>query len=201
MTSPALLLSATALFAALTHTGTLVQTNYVFCKPAQIAFDIPKTWGIDNEQVLFRQGFVVAPLPLFASVASPAPVPSHNAFNPSSVPWLFVTVETDDNLLPPSELYELAPEYLEYLADNSPVATTSVRSLVAHHPVHVGGLNGSAAALTVTSPEGRTSIDEVAYEKGDRLWLTIAGCSASCYQINQKTITQIIDSVRVGAEA
>jgi hypothetical protein len=57
--------------------------------------------------------------------------------------------------------------------------------------VQQGGLRGSAAALTVNSRGGTTSSDEVAYEKGDRLWLVIAGCSASCYDKNQTRITQI----------
>jgi hypothetical protein len=198
---PTRLFLAMALFSALAHTAVPAQNSYVACKPARIAFDVPKAWAIDNEQTLFEQGFVVPPLPLYASVASPGPLPSHNAFNPSSVPWLFVTVETDDDLLPPPQLYELAPEYLQYLGNNGPEATTSVKSLVAHHRAQEGGLTGSAAAMTVASPEGATSIDEVAYEKGDRLWLVIAGCSASCYEKYQTTITQVVDSVRVGTAA
>ena len=141
------------------------------------------------------------PEPLYALVASPAALPSHKAFNPSLVPWLFVTVENDDDLLPPPELYKLAPEYLQYLGTASPGATTSVKSLVAPHLVRQGGLSGSAAALTVASPGGATSIDELAYERGDRLWLVIAGCSASCYEKYRTTITQIVQSVRVGTAA
>jgi hypothetical protein len=117
------------------------------------------------------------------------------------VPWLFVTVETDDNLLPPSQLYELAPEYLQSLATDSPGSTTSVKNIEAHHPVQQRGLGGSTAALTVMSQTGGTSIDEVAYEQADRLWLVIAGCSVSCYENNRTTITQIVSSVRVGTAA
>ena len=80
-------------------------------------------------------------------VPSPTPLPSHNAFNPSTVPCLFETVETDDDLLPPSELYKLAPKYLQYLANDSSGVRTSVKSLVAPHPVQQGGLSESAAAL------------------------------------------------------
>lgn len=193
--------SALALFAAFVHPAAPAQDIHMSCKPAQIAFDVPRTWVIDNEQSLFEQGFIVPPEPLFALVASPGPLPSHNAFNASSVPWLFVTVETDTDLLPPSELYQLAPEYLQYLANDSPGSTTSVKSLVPHHPVMQGGLSGSAAALTVASQGARTSIDELAYEDGDRLWLVIAGCSASCYDKTRATITQIVKSVRVGLAA
>jgi hypothetical protein len=177
------------------------ENSHLSSKPAQIAFDIPRTWVIDDEQTLFEQGFIVPPEPLYAVVASPGPLPSHYAFNPSSTPWLFVTAETDDNLLPPSQLYELAPEYLQYLANDSPGSTTTVKSLEAHHVVQQGGLSGSAAALIVAAPGGATSIDEVAYEKGDRLWLMIAGCSVSCYDHNRSTITQIVRSLRVGAAA
>lgn len=198
---PRTLFSALALFASLAHTAAAAQVSHLSCKPAQIAFDVPKDWATDNEKALFEQGFIVPPLPLYALVASPSPLPSHNAFNPSPVPWLFVTVESDDDLLPPPELYELAPQYLQYLGNNSPGATTSVKGIVAHHLVEEGGLSGSAAALTVASSGGVTSIDELAYEKGDRLWLVIAGCSASCYEKHQTTITQIVESVGVGTAA
>ncbi len=169
-------------------------------KPAQISFDVPGAWVVDDEQELFEAGFIVPPEPLYALVASPAKTPAFVAFNPSSVPWLFVTVETDNDLLPPSQLYELAPEYLEELGTGSGPASTEVKTLVAHHPVHQGGLSGSAAALTVVSTAGNTSIDDLAFEKGSELWLVIAGCSASCYDNNQPTIKQIVSSVRVGQE-
>ena len=198
---PTKLLSVLAVLAALAHAAAPGQNQHERCRPAQIAFDVPKTWVTDNEQTLFEQGFIVPPEPLYTLVASPAALPSHKAFNPSLVPWLFVTVENDDDLLPPPELYKLAPEYLQYLGTASPGATTSVRSLVAPHLVRQGGLSGSAAALTVASPGGATSIDELAYEKGDRLWLVIAGCSASCYEKYRTTITQIVQSVRVGTAA
>ena len=195
------LYSALGVFAALVHAGVPAQALQVSCKPAQVAFDVPRNWAEDNEQALFEQGFIVPPEPLYALVASPGPLPSHHTFNPSPVPWLFVTVETDDDLLPPSQLYKLAPEYLQYLADGNPTVTTSVKSLVAPSSVQQGGLSGSAAVLTVASGGTSTSIDEVAYEKGDRLWLVIAGCSTHCYRKNQATITQIMDSVRVGTAA
>ncbi len=199
---PTKLISALAVFTALVHGAAQAESLHVICKPAEISFNVPKAWVIDNENTLFGQGFIVPPEPLYALVASPGPAaPSHNAFNPSPVPWLFVTVETDDNLLPPSQLYELAPDYLQNLANDNPGSTTSVKSLVAHHPLQQGGLTGSAAAMTVASPGGGTSIDELAYEKGDMLWLVIAGCSASCYDKNQPAITQIVDSVRVGTAA
>ena len=167
-------------------------------KPAQISFDVPGSWVVDDEQELSQVGFIVPPEPLYALVASPAKTPAFMAFNPSPVPWLFVTVETDHDLLPPSQLYELAPQYLEELGTQSGPASTEVKTLMPHHPVHQGGLSGSAAALTVVSASGKTSIDDLAYEKGSRLWLVIAGCSASCYDNNQTTITQIVSSVRVG---
>ena len=156
---------------------------------------------VDDEQELSEEGFIVPPEPLYALVASPAKTPAFVAFNPSPAPWLFVTVETDHDLLPPSQLYELAPEYLEDLGTQSGPASTEVKTLVPDHPVHQGGLSGSAAALTVVSPVGNTSIDDLAYEKGSRLWLVIAGCSASCYDKNHATITQIVNGVRVGTAA
>lgn len=200
-TSPKRLFSKVEVFAALHHATIPGETSHVSSKPYQIAFDVPKASVTDDEQTLFEQGFIVPPELLYAMVASPGELPSHDAFNPSSVPWSFVTVETDGELLAPSQLYKLAPEYLQYLANDGPNVTTSVKSLVPHHSVWQGGLSGSAAALTVASPGGDTSVDELASEKGDRLWLVIAGCSASCYKKNPPTITQIVGSVRVGAAA
>jgi hypothetical protein len=76
-----------------------------------------------------------------------------------------------------------------------------VKTLVAHHPVHQGGLSGSTAALTIASSVGTTSFDELVYEKGGQLWLIVAGCSASCYDRNLTTIVEIVNGVRVGTAA
>ena len=140
-----------------------------YSKPAQVSFDVPGSWVVDDEQELSQVCFIVPPEPLHALVASPAKTPAFMAFNPSPVPWLFVTVETDRDLLPPSQLYELAPRYLEELGTQSGPASTEVKTLIPHHAVHQGGLSGSAGALTVISPAGHTSIDDLAYEKGSRL--------------------------------
>jgi hypothetical protein len=173
--------------------------SYEHCQPAQISFQVPRAWVVDNEQTLFAQGFVIPPMPLYAMVAAPSAAPSRLAFNPSSVPWLFVTVETDSDMLPPAQLYELAPNYLEYLAtEGSPTVTTSVKTLVAPNRVRQGGLSGSTAAMTVASKGSSTSFEDLAYERGSQLWLVIAGCSSACFSHNVGAITQIVNSVRVG---
>jgi hypothetical protein len=173
--------------------------SYEHCKPAQISFQVPRTWVADNEQTLFAQGFVIPPMPLYAMVAAPTAIPSRVAFNPSSVPWVFVTVETVSDMLPPAQLYELAPNYLEYLATEAgPTVTTTVKTLVAPNRVRQGGLSGSTAAMTVVSKGSSTSFEDLAYERGSQLWLVIAGCSSACYSHNAGAITQIVNSVRVG---
>ncbi len=191
-------LPSLALFGALVHSAPAANELHEHSGPARISFDVPGAWVVDDEQELSEVGFIVPPEPLYALVASPAKTPAFVAFNPSSVTWLFVTVETDHDLLPPSQLYELAPQYLEELGTQSGPAATDVKTLMPHHPVHQGGLSGSAAALMVVSPAGNTSFDERAYEEDSSLWLVIAGCSASCYANNQASITQIVSSVRVG---
>lgn len=191
-------LIALAMFASLAHFGP--SYSYEHCQPAQISFSVPRAWAVDNEQTLFAQGFVVPPVPLYAMVASPATTPSHVAFNPSSVPWLFVTVETVSDMLPPAQLYELAPNYLQYLATGAgPTVSTTVKTLVAPHRLQQGGLSGSTSAMTVVSQGSSTSVDDLAYERGSQLWLVIAGCSTTCYSHNLGAITQIVDSVRVGS--
>jgi hypothetical protein len=190
-------LLALVMLANLAHFGP--GYSYEHFKPAQISFQVPKAWVVDNEQTLFAQGFVVPPMPLYALVAAPAATPSRLAFNPSSVPWLFVTVENVSDMLPPAQLYELAPNYLEYLASEAgPTVTTAVKTLVAPNRVEQGGLSGSTAAMTVVSQGSSTSFEDLAYERGSQLWLVIAGCSSSCYRQNAGAIRQIVNSVRVG---
>jgi hypothetical protein len=169
-------------------------------KAAQISFDVPKDWVVQNEQTLFESGFIVPPEPLFALVASPAPAPSSFVLEASPAPWLFVTVEDPTSMLPPSQTYELMPQYLVQAEPG--YAGAKIRALVPHRSVQQGGLSGSTAVvMVVSSSAGSTSLDELAYEKGDQLWLIVAGCSASCYDDNRSTITQIVNGVRVGTSA
>jgi hypothetical protein len=192
---------AALLFGTLAHSATTVTYSHEYSKPAQVSFDIPKPWVIDNEAKLFEVGFIVPPEPLYAFVAAPTETPASVALNSSAVPWLFATVETDHDLLPAPELYKLAPQYLESLASESGNPATAVTSLVPHHAMRQGGLSGSAAAMTVVSAAGSTSLDEVAYERGNQLWMVIAGCSASCYASNSGVIAHMLNSVHVGAAA
>ncbi len=165
----------------------------------RISFGVPEGWVVQNEQELLVSGFIVPPEPLFALVASTSQAPSSFVLEASPDPWLFVTVEDVPRILPPSQTYELLPQYL--LQAEPGYYGAEVKTLVAHHSVHQGGLSGSTAALMVVSSAGTTSFDELAYEKANQLWLIVAGCSASCYDNNQPTITQIVNSVRVGTAA
>jgi len=192
-------LLALAVLGALAHTGAGANDVHEGSSAAQISFDVPKDWVVQNEQELFTSGFIVPPEPLFALVASPAPAPSSFVLEASTAPWLFVTVEDPTSMLPPSQTYELVPQYLVQAEPG--YSGAKVKALVAHHPVQQGGLSGSAAALMVVSSSASTSFDELAYEKGSQLWLIVAGCSASCYDNNRTTITQIVNGVRVGTSA
>ena len=119
-------LLALALCGTLAHCAPATNEVHEHSGPAQISFDVPRAWVVDDEQELSQVGFIVPPVPLYALVASPAKTPAFMAFNPSPVPWLFVTVETDHDLLPPSQLYELAPRVLRRARD--PVRSCSHRS-------------------------------------------------------------------------
>jgi hypothetical protein len=171
------------------------------CKPAEISYNLPKGWVVNDEQRLFEAGFIVPPMPLYAVVASPSATPYRDALLPSAAPWVLVTVENVAATLPPAETYELTPEYLQQLASQSGPVNTKVETLVPHRSVQQGGLSGSTSAVTVVAPSGSTSVQDLAYEKGSRLWLIIAGCSASCYAQNHSVIAQIVNSVRVGTVA
>jgi hypothetical protein len=196
---------AVAVLGALAHTGAGVNIGAGVndtpegSSAAQISFDVPTNWVVENEQELFGAGFIVPPDPLFALVASPLQKSSSFVLEGSTAPWLFVTVEDVPNVLPPAQAYELVPEYL--MGAEPGYSGADIKTLVAHHSVHQGGLSGSTAALMIIASGGSTSFDEVVYEKATRLWLVVAGCSASCYDKNQSTITQIVSSVRVGTAA
>ncbi len=157
------LLLVAVLLGASVHTGAAVNDAHEGSKAAQISFDVLKHWVVQNEQTLFEVGFIVPPEPLFALVASPAAAPSSFVLEASTAPWLFVSVEDPTSLLPPSQTYELIPQYLVQAEPGYSGAT--VKTLVAHHSVHQGGLIGSTAVLTVVSSAGSTSFDELAYEK------------------------------------
>jgi hypothetical protein len=192
-------LLAVAVLGALAHAGAGANDLHEGSSAAQISFGVPKGWVVQNEQELLTSGFIVPPEPLFALVASTVQAPSSFVLEASPSPWLFVTVEDVPRILPPSQTYELLPQYL--LQAEPGYYGAEVKTLVAHHAVHQGGLSGSTAALMVASSAGTTSFDEVAYEKSSRLWLIVAGCSASCYDDNQPIITQIVNGVRVGTAA
>jgi hypothetical protein len=192
-------LLALAALGTLAHTGIAAIDVREGSAAAQISFEVPKDWVVQNETELFISGFIVPPEPLFALVASPARAPSDIVLEASAAPWLFVTVEDPPSMLPPSQTYELVPQYLVQAEPGYSSAT--VKTLVAHHSVHQGGLSGSTAALMVVSRAGSTSFDELAYEKDGQLWIVVAGCSSSCYDNNRTTITQIVNGVRVGKAA
>ncbi len=192
-------LFALAVLGALAHTGAGVNDVHEGSSAAQISFGVPQGWVVQNEQELLISGFIVPPEPLFALVASSSQAPSSFVLEASPAPWLFVTVEDVPRIPPPSQTYELVPQYL--LQAEPGYYGAEVKTLVAHHSVHQGGLSGSTAALMVVSSAGTTSFDELVYEKGSQLWLIVAGCSASCYDNSQPTITQIVSSVRVGTAA
>jgi hypothetical protein len=194
-------LAFVALLGALVQIGPAPTMVHETDKPAQISFNLPKNWVVDDEQTLFEVGFIVPPEPMYAVVASPNRTPYTQALLASSSPWALVTVETVSVTLPPAETYELAPSYLERLAANTGNSVTTLKTLVPHRPVHDGGLSGSTAATTVVSPGGSTSVDDLAYEKGGQLWLIVVGCSTSCYGQNSLTIEKIVNSVRVGTDA
>jgi hypothetical protein len=181
------------------HTGVVANDVHEGSNAAQISFYVPNNWVVQNEQTLLQAGFIVPPAPLFALVASTAPAPSSFVLEASVAPWFFVTVEDPGSMPPPTQAYEMFPQYLVQAEPG--YSGAQVKALIARHSVHQGGLSGSAAALTVVSSTGSTIFDELAYEKGDQLWLIVAGCSGSCYSENRTTITQIVNSVRVGTAA
>jgi hypothetical protein len=109
---PTNLLLVAVLLGASVQSGAAVKDVHEGSKAAQISFDVPNNWVVQSEQTLLEAGFIVAPAPLFALVASPVPAPNSLVLQASTAPWLFVTVEDPGSMLPPSQAYELLPQYL-----------------------------------------------------------------------------------------
>ena len=181
--APLKFLQATALLGALPRPGAVVPYVHEGNLAAQFSFGVPDDWVVQNEQELSTSGFIVPPAPLFALVASPSQAPSSVVLEASSAPWLFVTVEEVPPIEPPSQLASWCPNIWCRLSPVIPAPT--VKTLVAHHFAHQGGLSVSTAVSHGRGPSaGSTSFDELAYEKNGQLWLIVAGCSASCYDSN-----------------
>ena len=79
-------LLALAALGTLAHTGTAARDVHEGSTAAQISFEVPKDWVVQNETELCISGFIVPPEPLFALVASPARTPSDIVLEASAAP-------------------------------------------------------------------------------------------------------------------
>jgi hypothetical protein len=179
-------------------------------KKANISYELPSTWQVEGEAAMEKTGFLTDPYPGYALLAGAEPAkldgvpnpPSGYAFSETPWPWFAVIVETGNSAAPPPEdAYELAPEGEATLQQQQGLEP-SVVSLAKPLAVSSGGLRGSWDRSEVIVPgAGDIEMDEVVYTKGDTVWMTMAGCTVSCYDAYAATLNRVIGSVKVGASS
>ncbi len=177
------------------------------CRKAIISYELPSTWQVEKQATLEKARYLSYPYPTYALLAGAEPAkldsvpnpPSIYAFSETPSPWFTVLVVTGKSAAPsPEDAYELAPEGEMTLQREQGLHPTEL-SLTKPVQVSSGGLRGSQDRSEVIVPgAGDMELDEVAYTKGETVWMTMAGCTLACYNANAVTLTRIIDSVKVG---
>lgn len=179
-------------------------------KTALISYDLPASWQVESEHNLEKAGYLFAPYPTYELIAGGEPAilvgvpnpPTAYAFSETPSPWFVAVVETGASPAPlPSVAYELAPEG-EMTIQQEQGLDPSLVNLSEPAAVYSGGVRGSEDRSELMVPgAGEIELNEVGYARGNTVWEAMAGCTVACYNANEATINQVIDSVRVGAAA
>ncbi len=172
-----------------------------------ISYELPSAWNVQNEHKLQKAGYLAAPYPTYTLIAGAEPArlsgvsnpPYGYAFSETPSPWFLVVVKTGTSAAPsPSKAYQLAPQGEASFQEEQGL---NPRVVSLTQPLHVssGGLQGSEDRSEVIVPgAGDIELNEVVYAKGETIWMAMAGCTVACYNANAATVTQVIDSVKVG---
>ncbi len=180
------------------------------CQAELISYELPSGWQVQGELSLKKSGDLTAPYPAYVLIAGAEPAtlagvsnpPSSYAFSETPGPWFMVLVETGKLAAPsPGKAYELAPEGEASLQRAAGLDPTTV-SLTTPADVSSGGLRGSQDRSEVRVPgAGDIEMDEVVYVEGHTVWMTMVGCTVTCYNANAFIISQVINNVNVGNAA
>ena len=173
----------------------------------RISYELPSAWNVQNENKLQEVGELAPPYPAYTLIAGAEPAelggvpnpPYGYAFSETPSPWFLVVVKTGTAAAPsPSRAYQLAPAGEASLQEQEGLAPRVV-SLTQPLDVSSGGLRGSEDRSEVIVPgAGDIELNAVVYAKGQTIWMAMVGCTLACYNANAATLTQVIDSVKVG---
>jgi hypothetical protein len=167
-----------------------------------IYFTVPASWKIYGQAALDqlpKWAALITNTPVFlaAATASPRPTPS-DPFNPSAYPWAISMV----TLLTSTQQQQLTLEGLsDVVVDVDALGQdgVNVRELDQPELLVNGSMRGTIVNYEVGS--GRNAID---YEQAtwvnsatNKIWVLMAGCSPTCFQLGQPIIQNIIASFYV----
>jgi hypothetical protein len=204
--------SWTAAICAVLFAGGMVHTSWTQYSSGSdpISWELPSSWQLQSEHSLEMTGYLQAPYPTYTLIAGAEPArldgvanpPTDYAFSETPSPWFMVLVEGGATAAPPAaKAYQLAPEGEMTLQENEGLQP---RLVSVTHPVNVtsGGIRGSQDRSEVIVPgAGAVELDEVVYARGHTVWMTMVGCTVTCYNANSTTLSRVINSVKVGAAA
>jgi hypothetical protein len=176
-------------------------------KTGLISYQLPSGWQAENEHNLEKAGYLFAPYPTYEVIAGAEPrtlagvpnPPADYAFSETPSPWFMAFVVTGRTPAPlPAVAYKLAAEG-EMTLQQQQGLNPSLVNLSAPEDITSGGVRGSEARSEVIVPgAGQIELKEVAYTRGDTVWMALVGCTVACYNANEATLNQVIASVKVG---
>ncbi|HXW80887.1 MAG TPA: hypothetical protein VEJ84_15400 [Acidimicrobiales bacterium] len=179
-------------------------------KTAMISYELPSSWQVENEHNLEQAGYLFGPYPTYELIAGGEPAtlggvpnpPGVYAFSETPRPWFMAFVDTGASPAPlPSVAYQLAPDG-EMTLQREQGLEPSLVNLTEPADVYSGDVRGSVDRSELVVPgAGEIELNEVGYTKGNTVWEAMVGCTVACYNANEATINQVINSVRVGPAA
>jgi hypothetical protein len=204
-----LLTSITSTWATREATTALAQGRWAeySSEAGRISYELPSAWNVQNEDNLQKAGYLTAPYSTYTLIGGAEPArlsgvpnpPDGYAFSETPSPWFLVVVKTGTSAAPsPSNAYQLAPDGEASFQEQQGL---DPRVVSLTQPLHVssGGLQGSEDRSEVIVPgAGDIELNEVVYAKGETIWMAMVGCTVACYNASAATLTQVIDSVKVG---
>jgi hypothetical protein len=169
---------------------------------AQVYFTVPPSWAVYGAAALERTPKWTAlltnsPQFLVAATASPDPAPT-DPFSPSPYPWAIAMVSS----LTSAQQQQISLESLsDVLVDIDGLSQEGVASEELGQPELLvnGSMHGTVVTYEVGSGDQAIDFKQAAWlnSASTRVWVLMAGCSPTCYQIEGAVINRIIGSFYV----
>ncbi len=170
----------------------------------QLYLKVPSSWTVFDQHDLAKDGAfssLFTSTPIFAAIAFGARhARPGDAFTPSGYPWAIVVVRP----LSGSEQSQMSLNGLRDVLFNVDTLQTegaNVQSLTSPALLVNGGLHGTLVAYEIQGSQANSAL---AYEQEtwvnsatNKVWVLMAGCSPTCFQVQQPVITRIMQSFLV----